>query len=144
MLRRLVYLAAFLLVATVLLIAATLPETRLAFIGVAAAIVFAAWRLTRRLPARAVSARELQIAAVATVILGVAIAVLLPATTASCDCPPPANATLDFSCNCMVDQHTALRLGIVLAALTLSVVMAFASKRLKRGNEHAPSAMIEP
>jgi hypothetical protein len=144
MLRRVVYLAALLLVAVVALIAVALPEARLAFVGVAGAIVIAAWWLTRRLPARRVSARELQIAAAAVVILGVTIAVVLPATTAPCDCPPPSNAALNFSCNCMVDQHTALRLGIVLAGLMLSVALAFASKMLGRRNEHAPSVTIDP
>ena len=126
MLRRLVHLTAFVLVGMLLLAAFAVPEVRLGFAGLAAVIVLGAWRVARRLPVRPVSGRELYVAAVVVLILGVAIAFLIPSTRAFCECPMPLGAPPGFNCNCGIDHHTILRLYTGLAGVGLSVALATA------------------
>lgn len=118
MLRRLVYLAAFALVGTLFLVAFALPEVRLGFASLAAAIVVGSGWIARRLPARS-SSSESRVSAVFAPVLGVAIALWIPSTRALCDCPMPSDAPAGFACNCAIDRHIVLRVCIALVGAGL-------------------------
>lgn len=132
MLRRLVYLAAFVLVSMLLLVAVALPDVRLGFTSLAAAIVVGCWWVVRRLPVHPVSLGELRAAAVMAFVLGVAVAVLIPSTRIMCDCPMPQGAPADFACNCAADHHMVLRLCAALVGAGLSIALAAAARRRTR------------
>jgi MFS superfamily sulfate permease-like transporter len=124
MLRRLVYVATFVVVGLLLLVAIPIPEVRLGFFALAMAIVFGAWWVTRRLPARSMSIRELRTDAVIALIVGVGLAVSIPSTRVLCDCPMPLGAPVAFSCNCAIDHHTILRLSVALVGVGFAVGLA--------------------
>ena len=124
--RRLVYLAAFALLVVVLLTAVVIPEVRLGFTTLAAAIAVGAWWVARRLPARPMSIRELRIAGVLVLVAGLAIAILIPSTRVICDCPPriPGGG----GCHCGIDHHYLLRLWIAVAGAVLSAALVIAAR----------------
>ena len=124
MLRRLVYVATFVVVGLLLLVAIAIPEVRLGFFALAMAIVFGVWWVTRRLPARPMSIRELRTDAAMALIVGVGLAVLIPSTRIWCDCPMPRGAPVGFSCNCAIDHHTVLRLCVALVGVGFAVALA--------------------
>ena len=138
MLRRLVFVGAFVLVGLMLLIAVVLPDLRIGFMSLAAAIVAGCWWVARRLPAHPMSILELRADAVMTSVLGVAFAMVVPSTL---DCPvhpqPQGNLGQSPGGNCAVDHHIVLRLCIVLAAAGLSVALAAAARRRARASRPA-------
>jgi hypothetical protein len=132
MLRRLVYLMAFVLVGMSLLVAVAFQELRLGFTSLAAAIAFGCWWVARRLPARPVSMLELRAAAVMTFVLGVAVAVIIPSTRNCPVHPVPQGGFAGFPGGCVVDHHTVLRLCAVLVGAALSVALTAAARRRTR------------
>jgi hypothetical protein len=126
--RRLVYLATVVCVAGLVLIAVALPGVRVGFISLAAAIVLGSRWATRRLPVIPPSVGELRGTAVLALASGIAFAVMLPSTRVPCDCPPPPVAGV-IGCNCAVDHHTLVRVGIALVGIALSISLAAAARR---------------
>lgn len=133
MLRRLVFVGAFVLVGLMLLIAVVLPDLRIGFMSLAAAIVAGCWWVARRLPARPMSILELRADAVVTFVVGVAFAMIVPSTL---DCPvhpqPQGNLGQVPGGNCLPDQHIVLHLCIVLVGAGLSVALAATARRRAR------------
>jgi len=124
MLRRLIYLLAFVLAGMLLLIAVVEPEVRIGFAFLAGSILSGSWWLARRLPARPVPTRELHVTAAIALILGVAFAVLVPSTRAFCDCPIPLGAPAGSSCNCAIDHHMVMRVSAALAGAGLATALS--------------------
>jgi MFS superfamily sulfate permease-like transporter len=137
MLRRLVYLAAFAFVSALFLVAFALPEVRLGFASLVAAIVVGAWWIARRLPARSWSSSELRVSAVIAPVLGVSIALWIPSARAFCDCPMPRDAPAGFACNCTIDRHVVLRVCIALVGAGLYLALAAAARRRARTSSPA-------
>src|SRR5947209_10511275 len=100
MARRLVFLVTGLFVAIVALFAFAWPEARPPFIVLGLGMVAGSWWLSRRLASHSPSIRELRAAAVAALLLGIAAALLIPSTTAACDCPGPGGGIGGFACAC--------------------------------------------
>jgi hypothetical protein len=46
---------------------------------------------------------------------GFTLAIVLPSTRVPCDCPPPPTTVGGYFCNCPVDHHIVLRVGIAVA-----------------------------
>lgn len=130
MLRRLIYVATFVIVGLLLLLAVAVPEVRVGFVSLALAIGFGAWWMARRLPARPMSIHELRVDAALALILGVGLALLIPSTRVLCDCPP-RNAPAGFSCNCAIDHHIVLRLCVALVGVGLTVALAALARSRK-------------
>jgi hypothetical protein len=129
MARRAIWLGVGLLVVAVGLFAFVMPEVRLAWVVLGLAIAAAGSWLSMRLPASPVSIRELRGAAVTLLVVGVATAVLIPSTRVKCVCPAPLGTRGGYMCNCPIDHHVVLRLGIALACMALSLILASATRR---------------
>ena len=138
MARRLVYVVTGMCLAGLVLFAvALLSEARLGLIGLAVALGAASWWLTRRLPARPASGRELSAWAVAGLALAVAMAVLIPSTQVFCDCVgPPQGVTRVPVCDCPADRHLVLRIAIAAAGVALALALAVAARRRARPRAH--------
>lgn len=138
MLRRLVFVGAFVLVGLMLVIAVVLPDLRIGFMSLAAAIVAGCWWVVRRLPARPASALELRADAVVAFGLGLVFAMILPSTL-DCSVHPQPQGNLGRSPggNCAVDHHIVLRLCIVLAGAGLSMALAAAARKRARASRPA-------
>ena len=124
MLRRFVYVVTFAVVGLLLLAAFVVPEVRVGFVSLAAAILVGTLWVARRLPARPMTIRELRIDAAVALILGFGLAVTIRSTRAFCECPVPRGAPAGFSCGCAVDHHTILRLCVALVGIGIAVALA--------------------
>jgi hypothetical protein len=127
--RRLVYLAAGVMVGWAILFAVVWSEARASFVAVALFVAAGGWWLGSRFPARPVSRWELGGAAVAVLVVGVLLAVLIPSTRVMCDCPgPPRGVSGVFTCNCQVDRHMAVRAALALGGFLLSLILGWAAR----------------
>jgi hypothetical protein len=145
--RRLVYLAAGILLGWVAFFAVVWSEARLDFIALTALIAVGAWWVVRRLPARPVSSWELGGAAVLAFVTGVSLAVLIPTTHVMCDCPAPRGVTGGYMCNCPIDRHMAVRTALVVGGFVLSLAArrrAFLTGTRTRSTGGKPTSTTTP
>jgi hypothetical protein len=127
--RRLVlYAAAIMLGAVIALLAWAVPEARWAFIGLGVGIVAGlAWAI-RSVPV--MKRVHVRVAAVLTLLSGLAIGVLLPSTADHCDCPSSRDALAGSACNCGgPDQHWHLRIAIALIGVVAAWCLFKVSER---------------
>jgi hypothetical protein len=108
-------------------------EARLAFVVLGLATVLGLMWFARRFPEPDRS--QLLVAAVATFVGSIALAVLLPSTRVLCDCPVPAHAVR--ACACPADNHLPLRAAAVAAGIVISGVLVLWSRR----RSHAPPVL---
>ncbi len=88
------------------------PEARVTFIKIGVGIAGGLWWAARRFPAG--KRVHLIGAALSTLAVGLATAIMFPSTQILCDCPP-RHVTGPWNCNCPVDHHTHLRIAIAVA-----------------------------
>jgi hypothetical protein len=100
-------------------------EARLAFVVLGLATVLGLMWFARRFPESGRS--QLLVAAVATFVGSVALAVLVPSTRVLCDCPLPSHALR--ACACPADDHLPLRTAAVAAGTVISGLLVLWSRR---------------
>jgi hypothetical protein len=128
----LLYAAAILIGGLAAILAWAWPEARLAFTTLGIGVVGTLWWAARRFPEA--KRPHLLGAAVATLLAGLTGAFLFPSTQVGCDCPPPLRTVGGaYVCNCPVDRHTYVRIGIALAgALGAWLLLVLANRKASR------------
>src|SRR5436309_2960285 len=114
--RLLLYSAAALVAGVSGVLAWAWSDARLAIITIAVALGGGLVWAARRFPV----AQRAQLigAAIVAALAGFAMAILFPITRVACDCPPsPGTVGGSIFCNCALDHHVNLRIGIAVAGL---------------------------